>query len=202
MTYEAEKEIGTVVNILPSGSAFVDLDSTGERVFVRSVITKRIDLEVGDTVDVTYVVNNMNRSGTCPWFALRVEHLNDMDGQDEDDVLDQELNRTQMRRALEAAINKGAELERKNKQKKMQDTRLSWCERAHMFLSVNGPATTGQIAKAVGNSVFNIRTHLVGMNNRGEIVRADIRTSGTQSKASATVWALELHDLLPEENEL
>lgn len=182
MQNDVKRVTGIITNQLDSGTSFALCDDTNEQVFIRSVLAKRIALDVGDEVEMV-VVPNANDSGTCPYFALRVIALQDDRFDDEDDMLD-------------------AELEQYDEPRTAPEPQRKWSEEAHMFLDVNGPATTSQIAKAVGYSTANIRTYLCKMHDRGEIVRADIRTSSAQSKASATVWALDLHDLLPEENEL
>ena len=73
---------------------------------------------------------------------------------------------------------------------------------AYAFLNMVGPATTSQVAAALGVVTQNIRTYLANMNDRGEICRADIRSRGAQTKAGATVWAVEFCQLIPEEVEL
>lgn len=183
MNNDVKRITGIITNQLDSGSAFALADDTDEQVFIRSIIAKRVALEVGDEVEMVVVPNANNSNGSCPWFALRVIILQDDQFEDEDDMID-------------------VQLEQYDDPQPNPNAGRKWAEEAYMFLDVNGPATTSQIAKAVGYSTHNIRTYLCKMHDRGEIVRADIRTSSKQSKASATVWALELHDLLPEENEL
>jgi hypothetical protein len=190
MNTDVKRFTAIVINKLDSGTSFGLINETNEQVFIRSLLAKRVSLEIGDEVEVV-VVPNANNTGTCPWFALRVIVLQDDRFDDEDDMIDAELEQYD-----DDVLERLREnLERFNGPRK-------WAEEAYMFLDVNGPATTSQIARAVGYSTANIRTYLCKMHDRGEIVRADIRTSSAQSKASATVWALELRDFLPEESEL
>lgn len=213
MNNNSKRFTGVIRNQLDSGTSFAWTFNTGEQVFIRSILAKNIGLEVGDAVDMV-VVPNEKEDTDCEWFALYVSVLND-----EDDMIDAELEQydlapEKVREELEYAMdvvcpvddcytwNKNLLPEKEPTQQPNPNAGRKWAEEAYMFLDVNGPATTSQIAKAVGYSTHNIRTYLCKMHDRGEIVRADIRTSSKQSKASATVWALELHDLLPEENEL
>ena len=177
MNSEVKRMTAIVVNQLDSGTSFALSEDTNEQIFIRSVLAKRVGLEMGDEVEII-AVPNANDGGSCPWFALRVIVLDD-DYDDED----------------EGDVEPDAPVATPAPQRK-------WAEEAYMFLDVNGPATTSQIARAIGYSTANIRTYLCKMHDRGEIVRADIRTSSVQSKASATVWALELADLLPEESDI
>jgi spermidine/putrescine-binding protein len=151
---------------------------------------------MGDEVEII-AVPNANDTGSCPWFALRVIVIGyncDDDDDDGDDIDDDDARIEQLRQETHEFLAKANE--------KRAEPQRKWAEEAYMFLDVNGPATTSQIARAVGYSTANIRTYLCKMHDRGEIVRADIRTSSAQSKASATVWALELSDFLPEERDI
>jgi hypothetical protein len=198
---------GIVKNQLDSGSAFAWTFNFGEEVFIRSVLAKHSGLKVGDTVSMV-VIPNEKEDTDCEWFALNVTVL-----QDEDDMIDAEIEeygqspdkiREDLERAISVKLPVGDDFTWNThlRPKAKPEPQRKWAEEAYMFLDVNGPATTSQIARAVGYSTANIRTYLCKMHDRGEIVRADIRTSSVQSKASATVWALELADFLPEENEL
>lgn len=182
MNTDVKRFTAIIVNQLDSGTSFALADDSNEQIFIRSVLAKRVALEIGDEVEII-AVPNANDTGSCPWFALRVIVLQDDRFDDEDDMID-------------------AELEQYDEPKTAPEPQRKWAEEAYMFLDVNGPATTSQIARAVGYSTANIRTYLCKMHDRGEIVRADIRTSSAQSKASATVWALELADFLPEESDI
>jgi hypothetical protein len=211
VTTEVKRITGIITNQLDSGTSFALCDDTDEQVFIRSVIAKRVALEVGDEVEMV-VVPNANDGGSCPWFALRVIVLDDdYDDGDESDGSGGEKpwqpfgngsSEPVRHEDVFVSLSEDGKLIPHKLNSKQPEPQRKWAEEAYMFLHVNGPATTSQIAKAIGYSVANIRTYLCKMHDRGEIVRADIRTSGGQSKASATVWALELHDLLPEENDL
>ena len=181
-TTTARKRLTAIVlNQLDSGSSFAIADDSEDQIFIRSVIAKNAGIEVGDEIEAV-VVPNADRKGGCPWFALRVDVLDE----DDESVPSTTNSRWDPFTWSEITFPKEASDEKRN-----------WEKEAYAFLDKNGPATTSQIANAVGNSTANIRTYLCKMNDRGEVVRADIWTSGGQSKASGTIWAVEYKELLP-----
>lgn len=172
------------------GTAFAVREDNGEQVFIRSILAERGNIDIGDRVVVWYVTNrNEMAQERCPWFALYVKA--------EDEGAQVDVEEYIQDKTIEDAFMSGS-LEPEPDLPK----RDVYGE-AYMFLDVNGPATTSQIAEALNMTTPNLRTYLSNMNDRRQIVRADMFTRGkNQTKASVTVWACTLDELLPEEVEL
>ena len=180
-TTTARKRLTAIVlNQLDSGSSFAIAEGSEDQIFIRSVLAKKAGIEVGDEIEAV-VVPNADRKGGCLWFALRVDVL-------EDESLPSTPNsRWDPFTWSEITLPEKAPDEKRN-----------WEDEVYNFLDTNGPAKTSQIADAVGSSTANVSTYLCRMNDRGEIVRADIWTRGTQARASVSVWAMDMYDLLPD----
>ena len=164
------------------GTGFSVRADNGEQIYIRSIVAERSGIEVGDRIAVWYVPNRSEEhADRCPWFALHVKVA------EEGDQVD----------VKEETVECGSfELDPISKPQR------DLYKEAYAFLNMVGPATTSQVAAALGVVTQNIRTYLANMNDRGEICRADIRSRGNQSKAGATVWAVEFCQLIPEEVEL
>lgn len=168
------------------GTGFAVRVDNGEQIYIRSIVAERSGIEIGDRIAVWYVPNRSEEhADRCPWFALHVK-VEEEDTQV--DVEDKTIEDEFMRGSLEP-------MPEPKPQRNLYDE-------AYAFLDMNGPATTSQVAAALGVVTQNIRTYLANMNDRGEICRADIRSRGAQTKAGATVWAVEFCQLIPEEVEL
>ena len=179
-----------VTELNEHGTGFAVRIDNGEQIFIRSVLSEKSGIDVGDRIAVWYVPNRMEEHAErCPWFALHVRVAEEDTQVDiEEYIQDKEIEDAFMNGSLEPQ----PELPRRDVY-----------EEAYMFLDVNGPATTSQIAEALNMTTPNLRTYLSNMNDRRQIVRADMFTRGkNQTKASVTVWACTLDELLPEEIEL
>ena len=174
------------------GTAFAVREDNGEQIFIRSILAERGNIDIGDRVVVWYVTNrNEMAQERCPWFALYVK------ADDESAQIDLEEYITA--KEVEDAFMDGSLDPMPEPELPKRDV----YDEAYMFLDVNGPATTSQIAEALNMTTPNLRTYLSNMNDRRQIVRADMFTRGkNQTKASVTVWACTLDELLPEEVEL
>ena len=179
-----------VTELNEHGTGFAVRIDNGEQVFIRSVLSEKSGIEVGDRIAVWYVPNRIEEHAErCPWFALHVKVAEEGDQVDVEDYIEA--------KAIEDAFMRGS-LEPEPEPKPQRNL----YDEAYAFLDMNGPATTSQVAAALGVVTQNIRTYLANMNDRGEICRADIRSRGAQTKAGATVWAVEFCQLIPEEVEL
>lgn len=172
------------------GTGFAVRVDNGEQIYIRSIVAERSGIEVGDRIAVWYVPNRSEEhADRCPWFALHVKVAEEGDKVDVENYIEA--------KTIEDAFMRGS-LEPEPEPKPQRNL----YDEAYAFLDMNGPATTSQVAAALGVVTQNIRTYLANMNDRGEICRADIRSRGNQSKAGATVWAVEFCQLIPEEVEL
>lgn len=181
-----------VTELNEHGTGFAVRIDNGEQVFIRSVLSDKSGIEVGDRIAVWYVPNRIEEHAErCPWFALHVKVAEEGDQVDVKDYIEA--------KTIEDAFMRGS-LEPEPEPKPQPQRNLY--DEAYAFLDMNGPATTSQVAAALGVVTQNIRTYLANMNDRGEICRADIRSRGAQIKAGATVWAVEFCQLIPEEVEL
>lgn len=166
------------------GTGFAVRVDNGEQIYIRSIVAERSGIEVGDRIAVWYVPNRSEEhADRCPWFALHVK-VEEEDAQI--DFKEETIEEEFMLGSLDPSPKPQRDLYKE----------------AYAFLNMVGPATTSQVAAALGVVTQNIRTYLANMNDRGEICRADIRSRGNQSKAGATVWAVEFCQLIPEEVEL
>lgn len=179
-----QKTYAFVTTMDDYGTAFAVREDSGEQIFIRSVLAERGDIEIGDRIIVWCVTNrNETAQDRCPWFALHVR-VDDVDYRDSDETVEDAFM--------------GGSLDPIPEQPKRDVY-----DEAYAFLDVNGPATTSQIAEALNMTTPNLRTYLSNLNDRRQIVRADMFTRGkNQTKASVTVWACTLDELLPEEVEL
>ena len=179
-----------VTELNEHGTGFAVRIDNGEQVFIRSVLSDKSGIEVGDRIAVWYVPNRIEENAErCPWFALHVKVEEENTQVDVEEYISDKV--------VEDMFANGS-LEPEPEPKPQRNL----YDEAYAFLDMNGPATTSQVAAALGVVSPNIRTYLSNMNDRGEICRADIRSRGDQSKAGATVWAVEFCQLIPEEVEL
>lgn len=68
-----------VYNILPSGSGFATRRDNDESVFIASAIVAATKIEPMDLIEALVVPNASNANGRTPWFATRVEVLDEVD---------------------------------------------------------------------------------------------------------------------------
>ena len=181
-----------VTELNEHGTGFAVRIDNGEQIFIRSVISEKSGIEVGDRIAVWYVPNRIEEHvERCPWFALHVRVAEQGEQVDvEEYIADKQIEDAFMNGSLEPEVEE-------------EEPKRDIYGEAYSFLDMNGPATTAQIAEALNITTPNLRTYLRYMNDRREIARADIFARGrNQSKASVTVWACTLDELLPEEVEL
>jgi hypothetical protein len=190
MEFEKPKKAYAFVTTMDDyGTAFAVREDNGEQIFIRSIIAERSNIGVGDRVAVWFQTNrNEDAAERCPWFAVYAKIEDEAQIDVEEYIADKEVEDAFM----DGSLDPMPELPKRDVY-----------EEAYMFLDVNGPATTSQIAEALNMTTPNLRTYLSNMNDRRQIVRADMFTRGkNQTKASVTVWACTLDELLPEEVEL
>ena len=65
----------------------------------------------------------------------------------------------------------------------------------------DGPATTRQVADYLGVTTPDATRRLMQMHVHGTVARAGIRKCADQARDSHAVWALEVSDLLPQDDE-
>lgn len=65
----------------------------------------------------------------------------------------------------------------------------------------DGPATTRQVADYLGVTTPDATRRLMQMHSLGAVVRAGIRKHASQTRDSHAVWALDVSDLLPKDDE-
>ena len=65
----------------------------------------------------------------------------------------------------------------------------------------DGPATTRQVADHLGVTTPDATRRLMQMHALGAVVRGGIRKHASQTKDSHAVWALDVSDLLPNDDE-
>lgn len=180
-----------VTELNEHGTGFAVRMDNGEQIFIRSVLSEKSGIEVGDRIAVWYVPNRIEEHAErCPWFALHVRVAEDGAQVDlEEYIEDKTIEEEFMLGSLEPEVEPE------------QPKRDVYAE-IREYLSETSSATTAQISAALGIISPNLRSYLVSMNDRGEIARADIWTRGTQTRASVVVWAMDMYDLLPEDIEL
>lgn len=176
MTSQTVEKIVCVTNQLDTMSSFALEEETGEQVFINARLCKNFDIAVGDVLKTFVVANNAGQPAV-KWYAIFVKKIDSMrPGQMELDLGD----------TVVPPIPDGP--------------RVDYEDRVLSFLH-DGPGTTRQVADGISLPVTQARHVLERMFRAGMVCMAGVRRTPTQSKDSFAVWALDINEFRPEDND-
>lgn len=170
-----------VTNQLPSGSAFGIHQDSGEQVFISSRAALSHNIHPGDTAHVR-VIPNRYKDG-AKWFAIYVNRILSTAAAGPE-TAPQPEPKTAPQPEPEGAW-----------------TLEEWEDALKKELKAGGPASTAQLAKALGCISWEPMPHLKRMHKSGEVALATVMQRADQQKASFLVWALNAADIIPDDVE-
>lgn len=152
----------------------------GDRVYIPSSIAMNFDLSLNSQYKARLHVNEHDRVGNVPWFAGFIFTNDVIDAADEDEPeqpAPQVETKEQMVKFILATLNH------------------------------EGAFSTSEMSKMLQNrfttaNAYTARELFVKLFNEGRVVKADIHKSPDQKRASATIWAVAVEDIIGEGHDI
>lgn len=165
-----------VTNQLGSGSTFGIHVPTGAGVFINSKGARHHNLRPGDVAS-TRVVPNKHENSDIAWYACYVEGVKSRADDDGAQPAEAPADPVEVQ-PVEAPAD--------------------WHTLILDTLR-DGPASTAQVAAALGVTTYFIAHRLNCLHEEGRIALAIARQRAGQVKASHMIWALKANEFVPEE---
>ena len=152
----------------------------GDRVYIPSSIAMNFDLSLNSQYKARLHVNEHDRVGNVPWFAGFIFTNDVIDAADEDEP---------------------------KQPTPKEETREQMIGYILELLSNEGAFSTSEMSKILRKrfstaDAYIARELFVKLFNEGRVVKADIHKSPDQKRASATIWAVAVEDIIGEGHDI
>lgn len=150
---------------------------TGESAYIPSSIVKNLQLVSGQTYEAILTENTGARSDNTPWFCQFI-----FDAQTSDEPVEPEPA-------------------------PVKDIKDQMCDFMLEMLEKDGAHTTSSMSKRLRSrfstaNEYTARELLLKMFNNGDVVKADIHRTAKQERASVTIWATYVEDIIGDDHDI
>lgn len=166
--------------VLSTESAFGIRIDSGEQAFIPSIVVRATKLTEGETVFAD-LVPNKHDSSTTPWFVVRIKRDKEPDAQP-----DAQANAN----ANASAVAVPATPVAKPAPERIDSLAYK------TISSFEGYFTTAELAADLGTDTTTAHNALLRLFNQGRIAKADVYSSGGQSRPSFCLWAASWADFV------